>query len=123
MRNLVISIVPAVFVILLNGCAGTTPIKDLTLPPVSIIEGSITQLDGSGFILTDHSGSIYVRAKLPENKKLNLSIDEKVKVYGNLQGGQEKVFDGYVIKKSTGEQMIVTNPNPHFGFIIQSSFK
>jgi hypothetical protein len=122
MRNFVIPIVIAVF-ILLNGCAGTTPIKNLALPPVSIIEGNITQLDESGFTLTDHSGSIYVRAKLPENKKLNLSIDEKVKVYGNLQGGREKVFDGYVIKKSTGEQMIVTNPTPHFGFIIQSSFK
>ena len=123
MRNSVMSIVTAVFFILLNGCAGTTPIKDLTLPPVSIIEGNITQLDENGFTLTDHSGSVYVRAKLLENKKLNLSMDEKVKVYGNLQGGQEKIFDGYVIKKSTGEQIIVTNPTPHFGFIIQSSFK
>ncbi len=50
-------------------------------------------------------------------------IGEKAKVYGNLQGGQEKIFDGYVIKKSTGEQIIVSNPTPHFGFIIQSSFK
>jgi hypothetical protein len=33
------------------------------------------------------------------------------------------VFDGYVIKKPTGEQIIVTNPTPHFGFIIQSRFK
>jgi hypothetical protein len=123
MRNFVISIVTALSVILLNGCAGTTPIKNLALPPVSIIEGNITQLDQNGFTLTDNSGSIYVRAKLPDNKKLNLSIDEKVKVYGNLQGGQEKIFDGYVIKKSTGEQIIVSNPTPHFGFIIQSSFR
>lgn len=123
MRNFVISIVAAVFVVLLNGCAGTTPIKNLALPPVSTIEGNITQLDESGFTLMDNSGSIYVRAKLPDNKKLNLSIDEKVKVYGNLQGGQEKIFDGYVIKKPTGEQIIVSNPTPHFGFIIQSSFK
>ena len=126
MRNFIIFIiftVTAVFVVLLNGCAGTTPIKDLTLPPVSIIEGNITQLDESGFTLTDHSGSICVKAKLPDNKKLNLSEDEKIKVYGNLKGGQEKVFDGYVIKKSTGEQIIVSNPAPHFGFIIQTSFK
>jgi hypothetical protein len=126
MRNFIIFIifiVTAVFVVLLNGCAGTTPIKDLTLPPVSKIEGNITQLDESGFTLTDHSGSIYVKSKLPDNKKLNLSVDEKVKVYGNLQGGQEKVFDGYVIKKSTGEQIIVSNPTPHFGFIIQTSFR
>jgi len=122
-RNFVISIVAALFVFLLNGCAGTTPIKNLALPPVSTIEGKITQLDESGFTLMDNSGSIYVRAELPDNRKLNLSVDEKVKVYGNLQGIQKKIFDGYVIKKSTGEQIIVSNPTPHFGFIIQSSFK
>ena len=61
--------------------------------------------------------------KLPDNKKLDVSLNEKVKVYGNLQGGQERIFDGYVIKKPTGEQIIVTNPTPHFGFIIQSRFK
>lgn len=123
MRNSIISIVTAVFVLLLNGCAGTTPIKNLALPPVSTIEGDITQLDENGFTLMDNSGSIYVRAELPNNRKLNLSADEKVKVYGNLQGGQKKIFDGYVIKRSTGEQIIVSNPTPHFGFIIQSSFK
>ena len=123
MRNFIISIVTAVFVLLLNGCAGTTPIKNLALPPVSTIEGDITQLDENGFTLMDNSGSIYVRAELPNNRKLNLSVDEKVKVYGNLQGGQKKVFGGYVIKKSTGEQIIVSNPTPHFGFILQSSFK
>ena len=113
----------AVVVLVMSGCASTTPINNLALPPVSTIEGNITQLDESGFILTDTSGSIHVRAKLSDNKKLDLSIDERVKVYGNLQGGQEKIFDGYVIKKSTGEQIIVSNPTPHFGFIIQSSFK
>ena len=122
MRNFVISIVIAVFVFLLNGCAGTTPIKNLALPPVSTIEGHITQLDESGFTLMDNTGSIYVRAELPDNRKLNLSVDEKVKVYGNLQGGQKKIFDGYVIKKSTGEQIIVSNPSPHIGFIIQTPF-
>jgi len=71
----------------------------------------------------DNSGSIYVKAELPDNEKLNLSVDEKVKVYGNLQSGQERIFDGYVIKKSTGEQIVISNPAPHFGFVIQSSFK
>ena len=113
----------AMFVILLNGCAGTTLIKNLALPPVSIIEGSIIQLDDSGFDLMDDSGSIYVRAELPENIKIKLSVGVKVKVYGNLQSGKKKVFDGYVIKKSTGEQIIVSNPSPHFGFILQTSFK
>jgi len=122
MRNFVILIV-TVFVLLLNGCAGTTPIKNLALPPVSTIEGNITQIDKGGFILTDNSASICVRAELPGNKKLNLSVDEKVKVYGNLQGGQERLFDGYVIRKSTGEQIIINNPTPHFGFIIQGAFK
>ncbi|PPD43138.1 MAG: hypothetical protein CTY16_13910 [Methylobacter sp.] len=113
----------ALVVLMMGGCACTTPINNLGLPPVSTIEGNITQLDESGFILADNSGSIRVRAKLADNKKLAISIDEKVKVYGNLQGGPEKIFDGYVIKKSTGEQIIVTNPTPHFGFIIQSAFK
>jgi hypothetical protein len=123
MRKLVISMFIVVFVALLNGCAGTTPIKNLALPPVSIIEGNITRLDNSGFDLMDDSGSIYVRAELPENIKTRLSVGEKVRVYGNLQGGRKKIFDCYVIKKSTGEQIIVSNPSPHFGFIIQSSFK
>jgi hypothetical protein len=123
MRKHFILMAMAVFVILLNGCARTTPIKNLALPPVSTIEGNITKLDDSGFDLMDDSGSIYVRAELPENIKLKLSVGEKVRVYGNLQGGKKKIFDGYVIKKSTGEQIIVSNPNPHFGFIIQTSFK
>lgn len=122
MRRFLISIV-TMFVLLLTGCAGTTLIKNLALPPVSIIEGNISQLDKSGFTLMDNSGSIYVKAELPDNKKLNLSVDEKVKVYGNLQGGQEKIFDGYVIKKSTGDQIVISNPTPHLGFVIQSSFK
>lgn len=113
----------AVVALMVSGCAGTTPIKNLALPPVTTIEGTITQLDESGFTLTDSTGSVIVRAKLPDNKKLNVSLEEKVKVYGNLQGGQGKVFDGYVVKKATGEQIIVTNPTPHFGFIIQSSFQ
>ena len=123
MRKHFILMAMAVFVILLNGCAKTTLIKNLALPPVSTIEGNIIQLDNNGFDLMDDSGSIYVRAELPENIKLKLSVGEKVKVYGNLQGGKKKIFDGYVIKKSTGEQIIVSNPNPHFGFIIQTSFK
>ena len=123
MRKLFILIFFAVFVILLNGCAKITPIKNLALPPVSIIEGNITKLDDRGFDLMDDSGSIYVRVELPENIKLKLSVGEKVKVYGNLQGGKKKIFDGYVIKKTTGEQIIVSNPTPHFGFILQTSFK
>ena len=110
-------------VLMTSGCAGTTPIKNLALPPVSTIEGTVTGLESNGFTLTDNSGSIFVRAKLPDNRKLNLAPDEKVKVYGNLQGGQERIFDGYVIEKQTGEQIIVSDPSPHFGFIIQSSFK
>ncbi|WP_374086426.1 hypothetical protein [Methylomicrobium lacus] len=113
----------AVVVLTLVGCAGTTPIKNLALPPVSTIEGTVTQIDEGGFTLADGSGSIFVRAMLPDNKKLGLSLDEKVKVFGNLQGGQKKIFDGYVIKKPSGEQIIVSNPTPHFGFIIQSSFQ
>jgi len=110
-------------VAVVSGCVSTTPIKNIGLPPVTTIEGTIAQINENGFTLTDNSGSIFVRAKLPDNKKLDVSLNEKVKVYGNLQGGQERIFDGYVIRKPTGEQIIVTNPTPHFGFIIQSRFK
>lgn len=113
----------ALVVLTVVGCAGTTPIKNLALPPVSTIEGTVTRIDENGFTLKDNSGAIFVRARLPDNKKLNLSVDEKVKVYGNLQGGQERIFDGYVIRKTNGEQIIISNPSPHLGFIIQSSFK
>ena len=123
MKNFGMSLMAVLLVVLINGCAVTTPIKNLALPPVSTIEGKITQVDEHGFTLMDNSGSIYVRAELPDNKKLNLSVDEKVKVYGNLQGGLKRIFDGYVIKKPTGEQIIVSTPSPHFGFIIQTSFK
>ena len=123
MRKYFILILIAMFVMLLNGCAKIIPIKNLALPPVTTIEGNITKLDPSGFTLKDCSGSIYVRAELPKNLKLKLSVGERVRGYGNLQGGKKKIFDGYVIKKSTGEQIIVSNPNPHFGFIIQTSFK
>ena len=110
-------------VLALAGCASPTPIKDLALPPVTIIEGTITKLDAGGFTLADGSGSIRVRAQLPDAKPLDVSLQEKVRVYGNLEGGPDRVFDGYVIRKSSGEQIIVTNPAPHFGFILQTSFK
>src|SRR4051812_31209552 len=113
----------AVLVLMNGGCAGTTPIKDLALPPVSTIEGTVTRIDVNGFTLTDGSGAIFVRSKLPDNKKLDLLPDEKVKVYGNLLAGQEKIFDGYVIRKPTGEQLVVSYPSPHLGFVIQSSFR
>ena len=122
MKTVFIAMV-ALIVGMVCGCAGTTPIKNLGLPPVTTIEGMVTQLDENGFNLMDNSGSIFVRANLPDSKKLDLSLNEQLKVYGNLQGGQEKVFDGYVIKKSTGQQIIITDPTPHFGFIIQSRFK
>lgn len=123
MRKYFILMSIAMFVMLLNGCAKIIPIKKLALPPVTTIEGNITKLDPSGFTLKDCSGSIYVRAQLPKGLKVKLSVGERVRVYGNLQGGKKKIFDGYVIKKSTGEQIIVSNPSPHLGFIIQTSFK
>jgi hypothetical protein len=66
----------ALAVAIVCGCAGTTPIKNIGLPPVTTIEGTITQLNENGFTLTDNSGSIFVRAKLPDNKKLDISINE-----------------------------------------------
>ena len=112
-----------VLTLLFAGCTGITPIRDVALPPVTTIQGTVTQLAGDGFSLADSSGSIFVKARPSGDKKLNLSLNETVKVYGNLRGGEDKVFDAYVIRKPTGEQIIITNPTPHFGFVIQSSFQ
>lgn len=109
--------------LLISGCATITPIKSLPLPPVTTIEGAVTQLNEHGFTLTDDSGSIFVRAELPGNKKLDVALNEKLKIYGNLQAGPARVFDGYVIRKSTGRQIIVSNPTPHLGCVIQSAFE
>ncbi len=110
-------------VLVASGCTGTTPIQSLALPPVSTIEGTITGLTKNSFILTDPSGSILVRVNMPNGGALPLAVDERVKVFGNLLAGEEKIFDGYVIRKSTGEQIIVSDPSPHFGLVIQSSFR
>lgn len=107
----------------ISGCATTTPIKNLPLPPVTSIEGTVKRLDEKGFTLADDSGSIFVLAELPGNKRLDVVLNEKLKVYGNLQAGPARVFDGYVIQKPTGKQIIVTNPTPHFGCVIQSAFE
>lgn len=123
MRDGVSLIVAFLVAIVVGGCAGRTPIRDLVLPPVSIIEGRITQVDAGGFTLMDKSGAIYVRATRPDNLPLHLSLHDSVRVYGNLQGGPAKVFDGYVIRTATGEQIIVNTPTPHIGCIIQTSFE
>ena len=110
-------------VVMTGGCAGTTPINKLALPPVTIIAGTVSGIDDQGFTLRDDSGEIHVRAEMPENRKLELENGEKITVYGNLLGGREKIFDGYVIRKSTGENIIISMPTPHFGFILQTSFQ
>ena len=107
----------------LAGCAGTTPIRNLALPPVTVIEGSVASVKDGGFTLADASGSIFVAAKLPGGKKLDVAPGEHLKVFGNLRGGEERVFDGYVIRKPSAEQIIVSEPGPHFGFILQTRFR
>jgi hypothetical protein len=53
-----------------------------------------------------------------------VSIEGKItQIDKGITRRQERMFDGYVIKKSTGEQIIISNPTPHFGFILQSAFK
>ncbi len=108
------------FIIILSGCA--TPINKLSLPPVTRIEGHITKVNDGGFIIKDNSGEIYVAAKLPDSE-VSVSIGDVVKVYGNLRSGLDKIFDGYVIKKQSGEQIIIDNPPSLIVFGIQSSFK
>ena len=111
-----------IMLFLLSGCSGSTAIKDLTLPPVTTIKGTVSNIKPDGFTLDDSTGSIFVKSKLSNKQKLNITHAETLTVYGNLRGGTEKIFDGYVIKKKSGEQIIVTRPTPHIGFILQTSF-
>ncbi|WP_348758551.1 hypothetical protein [Candidatus Methylocalor cossyra] len=67
MQNL-FALLWATVTLMIAGCAGSTPIKSLRLPPVTTIEGTVTQLDDKGFTLTDDSGSIFVKAMLPDEK-------------------------------------------------------
>ncbi|MDX1804991.1 MAG: hypothetical protein R3292_13015 [Alcanivorax sp.] len=107
--------------LLVGGCI--TPVSKLMLPPVTTIKGTVSQLDDNGFMLTDASGSIFIQARLPE-QKLNLANGETVTVFGNLRGGSPaRVFDGYVIRKTSGEQIIISRPQPHIGFVLQTSFR
>ena len=121
MKIYIISLL-VLFVAILSGCASTTPINNLSLPPVTTIEGSVTKVNEGGFVIKDNSGEIYVTAKLPTSEAI-VSTGDTVKVYGNLRSGMEKIFDGYVIKKQSGKQIIISNPSPHIGFILQTSFK
>ncbi|MDD5113110.1 MAG: hypothetical protein PHC94_03765 [Methylobacter sp.] len=41
----------AVVVLMISGWADTTPVKNLALPPVSTIEGTVTQLDENGYAI------------------------------------------------------------------------
>ncbi len=113
----------AVSALLLNGCSAITPINHLALPPVTSIEGTVTQVNKNGFYLKDLSGSIFVRAKLPSEKSLPIIPGENIRVCGNLQGGEENIFDGYVIVNAAGRKIIISRPTPHFGFIIQTAFE
>ena len=67
MRKKIISLF-VLFITILSGCAGTTPMSKLSLPPVSTIKGSVTEVNEEGFVLKDNSGEIYVKAKFPRGR-------------------------------------------------------
>lgn len=108
---------------LLAACASPTPVNRLSLPPVTLIQGQLSALDAQGFVLTDASGAIAVAAVVPPDKQGLLSAGQTVKVYGNLRSGAAKVFDGYVVQSERGQNIIITAPSPHLGFILQTRFE
>jgi hypothetical protein len=109
--------------LLLTGCTSTTPVKQLSLPPVTTIAGVVNLLDDDGFVLADDSGTIYVRAKPQNNEQPSITVGEKLKIYGNLRGGQADIFDAYVITRASGKQMMLALPSPHIGCVIQTRFE
>ncbi len=108
---------------LLTACASPTPVSRLALPPVTLIQGQLSALDTQGFVLTDASGAIAVAAAVPKDKQGLLSSGQTVKVYGNLRSGAARVFDGYVVQIPGGQNIIITAPSPHLGFILQTRFE
>ena len=50
-KSLLKGLFNGVFIFILTGCSVVTPVNDLALPPVSIIEGTVIQLDKNGFEL------------------------------------------------------------------------
>jgi hypothetical protein len=109
--------------VLLAACASPTPVSRLALPPVTLIQGQLSALDAQGFVLTDASGAIAVAAVVPKDKQGLLRSGQTVKVYGNLRSGAARVFDGYVVQTLSGENIIITAPSPHLGFILQTRFE
>jgi hypothetical protein len=109
--------------LLFTGCTNTTAVKQLSLPPVTTIAGFVNQLDEDGFVLADDSGTIYVHAKPQNNEMPSITVGEKLKVYGNLRGGQAVIFDAYVITRASGKQMMLDLPSPHIGCVIQTRFE
>jgi hypothetical protein len=109
--------------LLLNSCSRAVLIDEIALPPVSLLEGRVTRIDQGGFMLQDSSGSIFISAELPGQKPLNLSLNEQVKAYGTLRPGSARIFDSCVIKKQSGALIMISKPQPHFGFVIQTAFE
>ena len=108
--------------LLLAACTATRPIADLGLPPVSIIEGKVSDMTADGFLLTDASGTIDVRVVDDDGVLSNIVHGDSLKVYGNLMSGKTPQFDAYVLEKPDGVRYILTPPTPHVGIVIQSSF-
>ena len=67
----------ALLAALASGCTTTTPISRVALPPVTTIEGVVTQPVDGGFTLTDDTGSSLVRARLPGGAASGLPAGER----------------------------------------------
>jgi len=115
------------FIASVIGCSSTTPIANITLPPVTKIEGKIVEVMPDGLKIEDESGTIFVALNMEGQTvpydQSNWTDNESISIYGNLVSGESRIFDGYVVDKATGERIIFTHPTPHVGIVIQSSFE
>ena len=106
----------------LGGCSRVTAVQNVSLPPVTVIEGTLQQVWPEGFELQDASGSIFVRTDAERMVEPALQPHEHVTVYGNLAGSQQRIFDAYVIQRANGQKIILHTPTPHLGFVAQPAF-
>ncbi len=104
-------LITAIFMLaILYGCGNIRPINELSLPPVSVIEGTVSDIRANGFTLTDYSGHIAVRLRTDQGMLPSIINGEYLTLYGNLLSGSNRLFDTYVLERENGQRIIFTSP-------------
>lgn len=85
----------------LAACTTPTPIADVSIPPATLINGSVTKAEKDSIVVQDASGSIEVEIETDAAFK-PFTVGEKVAVYGNLDEDEGREFDAYRVERADG---------------------